>query len=351
MKAAVLEAFREPIVVRDVPDPELLDDTAAVVRVAACGVCRSDWHLWAGDLTWVGLRVRLPLIMGHEFGGVVEAVGPGVRRFKVGDRVLTPVNHACGRCDRCQTGRQNLCRRIAAPGTAYPGGYAELCRIPNADINLVALPDNVGFVEAASLGCRYATAFHGVVDRARVGAGEWVAVYGCGGVGLGAVQVARALGAGVIAVDIDPAKLELARAAGAFETINSREVDPVKRIGEITRGGADVSIDALGIAVTAQNSVKSVAPGGRHLQIGLTSAAEAGEVTLPLDLMVLKEITWLGSAGMPQPRYPTMLKMVADGSLKPDILVGRTISIDEVDGVVRSMGEYGTTGVVVVDRW
>jgi len=350
MRAAVMEGIRQPLVVKEMPDPTP-EPHGAVIRVEANGICRTDWHLWTGDWTWFGIKVELPHILGHEMCGIVEAVGADVTRIEVGDRVLVPFSQGEGTCEWCRTGHHNICDTMLTPGVVFWGGYGRYMASPYVDVNLVKLPDDVDFVDASSMGCRYMTAFHGIVDRAQVTAGEWVAVHGCGGVGLSAVQIATALGANVIAVDVDTEKLAIAKALGAVTTVNAADDDPVMAITTITNGGAQVSIDALGIAATCRNSIMCLRKRGRHLQIGLTSSAEQGEIAVPIDLMVLKEITFVGSLGMQAPRYASMLRMVESGRLDPGRLVQRRIGLEDVSGVLESMDRYGTVGVTVIDRY
>jgi D-arabinose 1-dehydrogenase-like Zn-dependent alcohol dehydrogenase len=345
-----MEGVRKPLVVRDMPDPTPAAN-GAVVRVEANGICRTDWHLWTGDWTWLGIQLPMPHVLGHEFCGVVEEVGREVTRWKAGARVLMPFSAGEGTCEWCRSGHHNVCDQQQVPGVAYWGGYGRRVAVPFADVNLVALPDAVAFVDAASMGCRYMTSFHGVVDQAGVGAGEWVAVHGCGGVGLSAVQIATALGASVIAVDVADEKLAFARELGAVATVNAAKEDAVGAIMQTTAGGAHVSIDALGVAATCRSSVACLRKRGRHLQIGLTSAAEKGEISLPIDLIVLKELSIVGSVGMQAPRFGAMLRMVETGQLRPGKLVHRRIGLEEVSGVVESMDRYGTVGVTVIDRY
>ena len=350
MKAAVMEGVRQPLVVREVDDPTPAPN-GVVLRVEANGICRSDWHLWTGDWSWFGLAVPLPHVLGHEFCGVVEEVGPDVTRWSPGDRVLVPFSMGEGTCEWCRTGHHNVCDTMLTPGVVSWGGYARRAAVPFADVNLVEIPEAVPFVEAASMGCRYMTSFHGVVDQAKVAAGEWVAVHGCGGVGLSAVQIATALGANVIAVDVSKEKLAFAKELGAVATIDASTGDPAAAILELTRGGAQVSVDALGIAATCRNSVNSLRKRGRHLQIGLTSAAEQGEVALPIDLIVLKEVTVVGTLGMQASRFPAMLQMVESGKLRPGKLVHRTVPLEEAGAVLASMDRFATVGVTVIDRY
>jgi D-arabinose 1-dehydrogenase-like Zn-dependent alcohol dehydrogenase len=351
MKAAVIEALNAPMQVHtNWPEPQP-GPRDALVRVEANGICRSDWHLWTGDWDWLGIGLSLPAVIGHEFCGVVEEVGPQVTRFKKGERVVAPFNFSCGMCDSCATGHQNVCRSVGFPGVPWSGGYGRLAHVPLADMNLVGLPESIPFVDAASMGCRFMTSFHGVVDQAQVQAGEWVAVHGCGGIGMAAIHVAAALGASVIAVDIDDKKLAMAKDLGAVHTVNATKDSAPAAIQQLTSGGAHVSIDALGEAVTCQNSIMSLRLRGRHLQIGLTSRKEQGQVALPIDVIVFNELRVIGTVGMQPHRYPSMLQMVAAGQLKPGKLIGRTVPIEQAGEVLASMTQYATLGATVVDRW
>ena len=350
MRAATMEGVKQPIVVRDLPDPKI-EANGAIIRVEANGICRSDWHAWVGDWTWIGLEFEFPHVLGHEFCGVVEEVGHEVERFAAGDRVLVPFSQGCGSCEQCLVGNTNVCENGVSPGFSYWGGFGRLSQVPLADLNLVAMPERMTFLEGAALGCRYMTAFHGVVDRARVSAGEWVAVHGCGGVGLSVVQIATALGANVIAVDIDPAKLDFAERVGAVETVLATSTDPVAAIQEITKGGAHVAVDALGIRATCQNALGSLRIRGRHLQIGQTGHDEQGLIEFPIDVMLGKELTVVASQGMPASRYGAMLNMIEKGRLAPSLLISRTVALEECGEVMDAMADYGTLGFPVIDRY
>lgn len=349
MKAAVMTAYRQPLVIRELPDPRPGDDDA-VVRVEACGVCRSDWHLWQEDWSWVGVSVPLPAVPGHEFGGTIVEVGKHVRRFAVGDRVTIPFHLACGQCELCNTGRSNICQAHGFLGVHTNGGYGELSSVPKADVNLVRLPDGVSATVAASLGCRYMTAYHGLVNRAQIRPGEWVAVFGIGGVGLAAVQIARALGAQVIAVSRTQQKLELAKAEGASAAVVAGDT-AVAAIRDLTGGGAHVSVDALGSSATAVPGILSLRKGGRHLHLGGTGKEDAGIIGLPVDAMLFQELSFHAGMGCPTTSYPGLLSMVASGALQPDRLVERTVDVGDVSGVLDRMSTYQTTGFNVITSW
>lgn len=347
MKAAVLHALHQPLEITSLPEPQPGADDL-VVRVEAEGICRTDWHVWNGDWGWVGLTPTLPLVLGHELGGTVVSVGADVRRFKVGDRVTVPFHESCGRCGYCVTGRGNLCDAMQFLGLTHDGGYAELARIVNADFNCVLLPDSVDALTAAAIGCRYMTAYHAVVRQGRLRPGDWVAVHGSGGVGLSAVQIASALGGQVIAVDLDAAKLDRAREEGAVATVNAGTEDVAGTIRELTGGGADVCIGALGVASLVQNAVMSVRKGGRLAQVGLTSQAEQGMVSLPLDHIIETEISIVGSVGNPQSDYPALLNLVRRGILRPASIVGSTLALEDVSDVISSMTSFNTMGFSVI---
>lgn len=349
MRALVLTELNKKMEVKEVPKPKL-EENGILIRIKANGICRSDYHFVKGDLSWVGMKLELPHVLGHEFAGVVEEVGSGVTKFKKGDRVVVPHAHGEGTCELCLTGHSNICDHGSTAGVSYWGGYGEYVSVPDADRNAVHLPESISF-EAGALGCRFMTAFHGLVDQAKVEPGEWVAVHGSGGLGLCVAHVASGIGARVIAVDIHDEPLQLAKEYGAEFTINGSKEDVVERIMEITDGGAHVSVDALGIATTCQNSVHSLRKRGRHLQLGLTSQDEKGKVELPVDLMVIKELEFIGSSNMPVTRFKAMLNMIESGVLQPEKMITRTVSIEEAADIIMDMEYYQTPGLTVVNQW
>jgi alcohol dehydrogenase len=329
MRAVRYDAVGATPRVLDVPAPRCPDD-GVLVDVAATGVCRSDWHAWRGHDP-----VALPHIGGHEFAGVVAAVGPRVRDWAVGDRVTSPFVNGCGTCSWCRTGQAQVCPDQTQPGFTHAGSFAQQVAVRAADLNLVRLPDAVDFVSAAALGCRFATAFRAVTAHGRAGAGEWVAVFGCGGVGLSAVMIAAALGARVIAVDPSPAARARALELGAEAAIGPADADDAD-IVRTTRGGAHVAIDALGSAATAAAAVRSLRRRGRHVQVGLM-LGDAARAPLPWDLVVARELEIYGSHGMAAADYPAMLDMVTDGRLDPRRLVGAVVPFDGIGPALAAM--------------
>lgn len=346
MKAVLYESFQTApkVVTVDDPTPE---PQGVVLKVEATGVCRSDWHGWMGH----DPDIELPHIPGHELAGTVQAVGKDVRNWKVGDRVTVPFVGGCGSCPECHAGHQQVCHAQFQPGFTHWGSFAEYVGLHNADLNLVALPEDMSFATAASLGCRFATSFRAVVDQGRAGAGQWVAVHGCGGVGLSAVMIATALGANVVAIDIDEAKLALARDLGAVACVNGATVaDVAEAVHEVTKGGAHVSLDALGHPVTCFNSVNSLRRRGKHVQVGLMLADHATPA-VPMARVIGWELEILGSHGMQAHRYGAMMEMISSGKMDPARLVGQQISLDESVEALTSMDSFQSVGATVITRF
>ncbi|SNT26624.1 zinc-dependent alcohol dehydrogenase family protein [Tropicimonas sediminicola] len=345
MKAVLFEKFQEAPKLVTVQDPRP-EDHGVVLKVMATGVCRSDWHGWMGHDS----DIELPHVPGHELAGVIEAVGKDVSQWKVGDKVTVPFICGCGSCPECHAGHQQVCLHQEQPGFTQWGSFAEYVGIHQADLNLVALPDGMEFATAASLGCRFATSFRAVVDQGKVSAGQWVAVHGCGGVGLSAVMIAAAAGANVIGVDLDPAKLDLARELGAAAVIHGGEADVPEAIRDTTRGGAHVSLDALGHPVTMTNSILCLRPRGKHIQVGLMLGDHAAPA-VPMPKIVGQEIELLGSHGMQAHRYGAMLDMVACGKLDPARLVGDRISLAAAPEALMNMDKFTSVGATVITRF
>jgi alcohol dehydrogenase len=353
MRAVVVERFGVLPRLREVPVPACPAD-GVVVRVAATGVCRSDWHGWQGHDD----GITLPHVPGHELAGTVAAVGPEVTGWAVGDPVTVPFVCACGGCEACRAGEHQVCENQTQPGFTHDGSFADYVALDHADVNLVRIPDGMSPVTAAALGCRFATAYRAVTVHGRPRPGDWVAVHGCGGVGLSAVMVAVADGARVVAVDTSPAAREAARACGAEVVLDPSDAsdaadrsDPAAvaaRVVEVTGGGAHVSFDALGSPATAVASVLGLRRRGRHVQVGLL-LADAARPPLPMDRVVAWELELYGSHGMAAHEYPAMLARIASGELRPERLVGREIGLPQAPDALAAMSAAsGGGGMTVV---
>jgi alcohol dehydrogenase len=346
LKALIYRAFGEAPSIEELPDPEP-PAGGVVIAVRATGLCRSDWHGWMGH----DPDIRLPHVPGHELAGVIEAVGADISSWKPGDRVTLPFVCGCGTCPQCESGNHQVCDNQFQPGFTHWGSFAQYVAIDYADINLVRLPDELDFVTAASLGCRFVTSFRAVVDQGQVSAGQWVAVHGCGGVGLSAIMIARAMNARVVAIDIDDEKLEFARGIGAEALVNAAKVDSVAQsIKDMTGGGAHVSIDALGSKVTCSNSIDGLRKRGKHIQVGLMVGDDSRQA-VPMDRVIAGELEILGSHGIQAHRYAELLAMIRAGTLRPDLLIGKTISLEDAVVELPAMNNFKGTGVTVIDRF
>ena len=342
MRAVVYSEFGAAPAVRDVPAPACPPD-GVVVRVEATGLCRSDWHGWRGH----DPDIALPHVPGHEFGGTIVEVGPKVRGWATDDRVIVPFVGACGVCGPCLAGQAQVCDNQRQVGFHSWGSFAELVAVRRAQANLVKLPDELDMVTAASLGCRFATAYRAVTVQGRAAAGEWVAVHGCGGVGLSAVMIAVAAGARVVAVDVSQAALEAARSLGAEVTLLGSGADTPSSVIEATSGGAHLSIDALGSSVTAINSIAGLRKRGRHVQVGLMVAEDA-TTAVALNIIMARELELIGSHGLAARDYPAMLERIATGELDPRRLVGRTIGLDDAPAALMAMDRAPTAAGMTV---
>jgi alcohol dehydrogenase len=346
MRAVFYDEFAKLPTIEKLPDPTP-EKHGVVLRVKATGLCRSDWHGWMGH----DPDIKLPHVPGHEIAGVIEAVGKDVAKWKIGDRVTLPFVCGCGDCLQCMSGNHQVCDRQFQPGFTHWGSFAEFVAINYADINLVTVPNKIDFVTAASLGCRFVTSFRAIVAQGKVSAGQWVAIHGCGGVGLSAIMIANALGASVVAIDITDEKLELARSVGAYATINASEADDVvESVKSITKGGAHVSIDALGSPATCFNSIANLRKRGKHVQVGLM-LADHSHPLVPMDKVIANELEIIGSHGIQAHKYSSLFEMINSGKLNPQKLIGKTISLDQAALELSNMNSFAGTGVTVIDKF
>lgn len=321
-------------------------DGGVVVEVHATGLCRSDWHAWAGHED-----VPLPHVPGHELAGVVAKVGSGVERWRPGDRVTIPFVEGCGRCEWCMSGNAQVCPDQQQPGFTHGGSFAERVALYAADTNLVRIPTSVSMEAAASLGCRFATAYRGLVSRARLRAGEWLTVVGAGGVGLSAVLIAVARGARVVALDPHPGALARARELGAEHTIALDDTlgpeAAAAQVHALTGGGSHVATDAVGGETAATTAMLSLRRRGRHVQIGLLPPLP-DHPRIPMDRAIAWELDLLGSHGMAAADYPELLELVAAGTLAPQRLLERVVTLEEAAELLPVMEHTTSAGITVV---
>ena len=340
MRAAVLAAYNAPLSLEIVPDPDCPED-GVVLKVLACGICRSDWHGWVGEHP----RVKPGQIGGHEYCGEVIAAGKGVD-FQIGDRVIAPFILSCGSCLQCRSGESNTCEDQRLPGFVEPGAFAELIAVPRAH-NLARLPDGMSPALAAALGCRVTTAWHALTGRAALAAGEWLAVHGTGGIGLAAMLLGRALGARVIVTDVVPEKLDHARSLGADHAIDASDGDSAARIREITGGGAHVSVEALGFGMTVKASLSCLRPLGRHVQVGLPVGPHAVQ-DIDLNAIYMGNHAIYGTRGMPAHRYPSLLSLIDGGHVDLSPIVAREVALSDTSAELAAFNGPTPPGVAVI---
>jgi alcohol dehydrogenase len=342
MRAAVLTAWRAPLDLTDFPDPECPED-GVVLQVLACGVCRSDWHAWTG----ADPDVRLPHVPGHEYCGTVTEVGPRVSRWKPGDRVIAPFILACGACPSCAAGDQTICPTQIVPGFTCAGAYAERIAVAHADANLTRLPDAMDPALAAALGCRVTTAWHALTGRAALRPGEWLAVFGTGGVGLSALLLGRALGARVVVVDVVEDKLAHALAHGADAALNATAGDVAGAVREVTGGGAHVALEALGVPATTIPALKSLRKLGRMVQVGMPAGVHT-TMPIPMDAVYSGQLAIFGTRGMPAWRYPSLLSLIEGGHVDLSPLVARRVRLSEATAELKAFDTPAPPGIAVI---
>ncbi len=344
MKAAVYNTFNGAIEIKQVDDP-VLTETEAIIEVRASGICRSDWHGWKGH----DPDIRLPHVPGHEFSGIVKEVGSKVTLFQAGDRVTAPFCCGCSTCSQCMRGNQHICDRHFQPGFTDWGSFAQYVQIKNADFNLVRLPSSIDFVSAAGLGCRFITAFHGIVNQGKVDNSMFVAIHGCGGVGLSAIMIAAVYGAKVIAVDINEENLQRAKSFGAAYTINATKVKVVGKVLEITGDGANISMDALGSHETSANSINCLAKKGKHIQVGILGSEN--DITVSSSDLIAKEIEVIGSHGMPLADYDIIFDLISSKKIDLSLLIDRTVKLEDLHQELLNMDTYSNSGMVIIDQF
>jgi 6-hydroxycyclohex-1-ene-1-carbonyl-CoA dehydrogenase len=336
MKAAVFYGPGQPLKLEEVPTPEIGPEEA-LVKVAACGVCHTDLHYLDGVPTFK----KPPLILGHEASGTVVDVGEKVSKVKKNDRVLIPPVLACGVCHNCSIGRGNICLSMVMVGNTVDGAYAEYVRVPAKD--LVFLPPEIPLEEASIISDAMSTPYHAIKNRAGIRPGDSVIIYGCGGVGLNAVQIAAASGASVIAVDIVDEKLELARELGATVVVNARREDPVKTVRKTVKGGVDVAVEAIGNPDVMRQAFRSVRQGGRVVIVGYTDK----ELCVSAARLMFRELEVVGSLGCRAADFPPLVDLVRRGKLK--LLVSDKMPLDQINEALKMLreGRIFTRAIVI----
>ena len=338
MKAAVFYAAHEPMRIEDVPTPQPRAGEI-LIRVAGCGVCHTDLHyLDHGTPTFK----QPPVILGHEIAGTVAALGAGVATLKEADRVLVPAVLSCGHCTLCRTGRENICENSQMLGNHIDGGYAEYVAVPAKDV--YRMPDDVPLVEGSVIADAVTTPFHAVVRRGKVAAGDWVIVFGCGGVGLSLVQVAAAVGARVIAVDVKDAKLETARRFGATATLNPAAVPKLdKAVRALSGGGVDVAFEAVGKATAQEAALNCLKTGGRLVLVGYSPE------TLPLNAgrVMFRELDIMGSLGCRPVDYPRAIELVRQGKVRLADMVTHRFPLDRIGEAMDTLRAGDAIRIVV----
>ncbi|MEN8250043.1 MAG: zinc-dependent alcohol dehydrogenase family protein [Bacteroidota bacterium] len=346
MRAAVYHKFKGAIIIENVPDP-IPTVNGVVIKVKATGICRSDWHGWMGH----DPDITLPHVPGHELAGTIVEVGKEVRKWKVGDRVTLPFVCGCGKCEQCSTGNEQVCDYQFQPGFTHWGSFAEYVAINYAENNLVRLPDKMTFETAASLGCRFITSFRAIIHQGKVKPNEWVAVHGCGGVGLSAIMIAKAMGANVIGIDINDDNLRLAKELGAKVIINARKTSTlIENIKSVSSGGVHLSIDALGSKETAYNSIKNLRKRGRHVQVGLV-AGKHTDPPIPMGDVIANELEIYGSHGMQAHQYPKIFELIKKGKLHPEKMIAHLVDLQTGIEHLIKMDEFKSRGITVINKF
>jgi 6-hydroxycyclohex-1-ene-1-carbonyl-CoA dehydrogenase len=339
MKAAVFHGPEGGLKVEDIPVPQVGPDQI-LVKVAACGACHTDLHyLEHGVPTFK----KPPIVLGHEASGIVEEVGVDVPNFKTGQRVLIPAVLTCGKCRFCRMGRENICADMKMLGNHFDGAYAEYVSVPAKDV--LELPASIPIEDASIIADALSTPYHAVKNRAQVKPGDTVAVFGCGGVGINAVQIAATAGAYVIAVDVNEKKLKWATELGAARTINASKVDRAsKEIKKLTGGGADIAMEVIGNPRTIEEAFDSVRIGGRLCVVGYTHET----ISIVAGKIMFKEIEIIGSLGCPPGEYVPLIRMVELGRINLTRLVTHRFALDQIQGAFDVMKQGESLRSIVI---
>ena len=323
MRAIYFEEFNGLISIKEIPVPQV-KPTGAVIKVMSTGMCRSDWHGYVGHDS----DIKLPHVPGHEFAGEIHELGNEVTNFHIGQRVTVPFINGCATCEFCKVGESQVCPTQTQPGFTQFGSFAEYVHIENADFNLIPLPNEIDFDAAAALGCRFATSYRGLVIKAKLKPGHVIAIFGCGGVGLSALVIAKKIGATVICIDLQENVLTKAKALGADLVINPNIENVLEKISEFTNlKGVDVSVDALGSMPTSNQSILALKRLGKHVQLGLLPSPD-GTTPIPMARAIAYELEILGSHGLSSSQYQDLLEFVAAHKIDLSDLVSEVVPLE-----------------------
>jgi 6-hydroxycyclohex-1-ene-1-carbonyl-CoA dehydrogenase len=339
MKAAIFYGPSQPLRVEERPEPKP-GPGEVLVEIAACGICHTDiGYIDHGVPTFK----KPPLILGHEASGHVAGLGEGVEGFTPGEKVLMGNVFACGECPNCLMGRGNVCEHMRMLGNHLDGAFAEYAVAPAKDV--FHLPDEVPLIEGSIIADAVSTPYHAVVNRAQVKAGEWVAVFGTGGVGMNCVQIAGAVGGRVIAVDVVKEKLDLAIRLGASEVVDAKsEGQPSKVIRRMSAGGVDVAMECIGNPSTIKTAYDSLKPGGRLVVVGYPS----GETDLNLARLMFREQQIIGSLGCRNVDFPRVIELVRMGKIRVEPIVSAKVPLDRINEGLDQMRGGKTLRTVVL---
>ncbi len=339
MKAAVFHGPEIGLRIDDIPVPEI-GPSDVLVKVAACGACHTDLHYIEHGIPTFK---KPPVVLGHEASGIIEKAGAEVVNVSEGQRVLIPAVLTCGKCRFCRMGRENICSEMTMLGNHFDGAYAEFVAVPAKDV--LDLPESINLEEASIIADALSTPYHAVKNRAKVRPGDTVVVFGCGGVGINAVQLAALAGAYVIAVDKSPKKLEWAREFGAAETIDASSVDRVaKEVKKLTGGGADIAMEVIGNPRTIEEAFDSVRIGGRLCVVGYTHEA----ISIIAGKIMFKELEITGSLGCPPGEYVPLIRMVAQGKIDLGRIVTHRVALSEIEKAFELMKQGESLRTIVI---
>jgi propanol-preferring alcohol dehydrogenase len=336
MRAAVLHEFKKPLALEDVPRP-VIGESDLLIQIQACGICHSDLHLADGDWPQLARITKKPLILGHEIAGRVAQNGEGVRDFQIGERVGVPWIHwTCGQCEFCREGNENLCARQQITGVTVDGGFAEFVKAPAS--HCIRIPEALSPAEAAPLFCAGVTVYR-ALRRAQISPGQRLAIFGIGGLGHVAVQIAQHLGAEITAVDIGEEKLELARSLGAANALNAASPTVVKEIR--SKGGVHIALVTSAAKAAYDMAFSCLRPTGTLLVVGLPSQ----DLCFPAIVMAGAEVRIQATAVGTRKDLREVLALAGDGKIRSRV---NTYPLEDSNEALEQLRHARVSGRIVL---